>query len=236
MFILLHLIIILSSAIHPSHYPQREAQLVSRIALSFPIIAEELPHPPLIAFKLLNFNSGPSYQSLCTHSLIHNPILNHSRNSLSHHLGSQNCSSRHRGTHSKSRTSGSPNSEYGLVFNMVKVMMNVTEVMVTFMWNSTIPTMTRMLNSYYSFPCTDVDSTVQSCTIYLPSIELDISALSNISSFYFLISFALSNCLAPPSDDDTLLLSVKFRYYSYYFLFRLILFRMTLIFPFRNGG
>ena len=107
---------------------------------------------------------------------------------------------------------------------------------VTFMWKSTIPTMTRMLNSYYSFPCTDVDSTVQSCTIYLPSIELDISALSNISSFYFLISFALSNCLAPPSDDDTLLLSVKFRYYSYYFLFRLILFRMTLIFPFRNGG
>ena len=92
---------------------------------------------------------------------------------------------------------------------MVKVMMNVTEVMVTFMWKSTIPTMTRMLNSYYSFPCTDVDSTVQSCTIYLPSIELDISALSNISSFYFLISFALSNCLAPPSDDDTLLLSVK---------------------------
>ena len=243
--ILLLLTIILSSAIQPSHYassphprphPQREAQLVSRRALSFPIIAEELPHPPLIAFKLLNFNSGPSYQSLCTHSLIHNPILNHSRNSLSHHLGSQNRSSRHRGTHSKSRTSGSPNSEYGLVFNMVKVMMNVTEVMVTFMWNSTIPTMTRMLNSYYSFPCTDVDSTVQSCTIYLPSIELDISALSNISSFYFLISFALSNCLAPPSDDDTLLLSVKFRYYSYYFLFRLILFRMTSIFPFRNGG
>ena len=92
---------------------------------------------------------------------------------------------------------------------MVKVMMNVTEVLVTFMWKSTILRMTRMLNSCYSFSCTDVDSTVQSCTIYLPSIELDISALSNISSFYFLISFALSNCLAPPSDDDTLSLSIK---------------------------
>ena len=89
----------------------------------------------------------------------------------------------------------------------MKVMMNVTVMMVTFMWKSTIPRMTRMLNSYYSFPCTDVDSTVQSCTIYLPSIELDISALSNISSF--LISFALSNCLVPPSDDDALVLSVK---------------------------
>ena len=78
---------------------------------------------------------------------------------------------------------------------MVKVMMNVT-----FMWKSTIPTMTRMLNSYYSFPCTDVDSTVQSCTIYLPSIELDISALSN-NSFYFLITFALSKFFPHPHPD-----------------------------------
>ena len=57
--------------------------------------------------------------------------------------------------------------------------------------------------------CSDVDCNDQSWRIYLASIELDICALSNISSFYFLISFALSNCLAPPSDDDTLLLSVK---------------------------
>ena len=40
----------------------------------------------------------------------------------------------------------------------------------------------------YSFLQSDVDCNDQSCTIYLASIELDTSALSN-NSFYFLITF-----------------------------------------------
>ena len=46
----------------------------------------------------------------------------------------------------------------------------------------------------------DVDCSDQSCTIYLASIELDISALSN-NSFYFLITFALSKFFPRPHPD-----------------------------------
>ena len=52
----------------------------------------------------------------------------------------------------------------------------------------------------YSFLQSDVDCNDQSCTIYLASIELDTSALSN-NSFYFLITFALSKFFPHPHPD-----------------------------------
>ena len=68
----------ISLAIQPSHYasfphprplPQREAQLVSRIALSFPIIADELPHPnPPDRFQALILQFWPKL-SITLHSL-----------------------------------------------------------------------------------------------------------------------------------------------------------------------
>ena len=49
--------------------PQREAQLVSRIALSFPIIADELPHPnPPDRFQALILQFWPKL-SITLHSL-----------------------------------------------------------------------------------------------------------------------------------------------------------------------